>query len=395
MPPMSEARTLDMLVVVSPRFARSVSLVRDAYRSDGIEGYLLTPTGREVLRRLADALRGETSTQAWSLTGPYGSGKSGFALLAAQLLGGEDLVRQRARTFLASCDAGLAERFFGPGGVLPKKAGRLCTVLVSGTRQPLEKALAARLAFSLRTFATRGRPLQLIERLDRMAREPETSGTAIVGLFEEANEYLERFDSEAAGILLIIDELGRFLEYGASIPEHGDVFVLQELAEAATRSMRPFLFLTILHQAIDRYAEHMGPGRRAEWAKVQGRFEDVAFEERSEQLLRLLANAIRHEGSDTDPSSNPHSKERPRWHSLHVARYTIPEPMGGDVHVARSQRTCGDQHQTARSFRRAVRPGIWIGKGPTPGPGIPCPRHRGWESLCRFRLAHAGCTDRV
>src|SRR5439155_6044452 len=70
------------------------------------------------------------------------------------------------------------------------------------------------------------------------------------------------------------------------------------LAEAATRSKRPFLFVTILHQAIDRYAEHMSAGRRAEWAKVQGRFEDVAFEERAEQLLRLLAHAIRHAGAE-------------------------------------------------------------------------------------------------
>src|SRR5262249_33372725 len=122
------------------------------------------------------------------------------------------------------------------------------------------------------------------------------AGTAVVGLFEEANAYLERFGNEAAGILLIVDELGKFLEYGATNPDQGDVFVLQELAEAATRSKRPFLFVTILHQAVDRYAEHMSPGRRAEWGKVQGRFEDVAFEERTEQLLRLLAHAIRHEG---------------------------------------------------------------------------------------------------
>ena len=137
-----------------------------------------------------------------------------------------------------------------------------------------------------------------------------TSGTAIVGLFEEANDYLERFGNEAAGILLIVDELGKFLEYGASNPEQGDVFVLQELAEAATRSKRPFLFLTILHQALDRYAEHMSPERRAEWAKVQGRFEDVAFEERTEQLLRLLAHAIRHEGQDRRPESRFASRPR-------------------------------------------------------------------------------------
>jgi hypothetical protein len=297
---MSDSPTLDRLVVVSPRFARSVSLVRDAGRADALEGYILTPTGRDVLRRLTEALRDESPTRAWSLTGPYGSGKSAFALFGAQLLAGEERVRLETREFLAAADAQLSERLFRQGGPLPKKAGRLCPVLVTGSRQPLDKALASSLAASLRAVAQRGRPPQVVERLERLAEQPGPGGTAIVGLFEEANKYLERFGNEAAGILLIVDELGKFLEYGATNPEQGDVFVLQELAEAAARSKRPFLFITILHQAIDRYADHMSPGRRAEWAKVQGRFEDVAFEERSEQILRLLAHAIRHEGPEPE-----------------------------------------------------------------------------------------------
>jgi hypothetical protein len=290
--------TFDSLVTVSPRFARSVALTRDAARGDALDGYILTPTGRDVLRRFAAALRAETHTRAWSITGPYGSGKSAFALLAAQLLGGESWVRDKARAFLTEEDPELAERFFGAGAPFPKRAGRLCPVLVTGTRRPLEKALAESLAAALRAIPKQGRPPQLIERLERMAEAPGTSGTAVVKMFEEANEYLERFGNDAAGILLIVDELGKFLEYGAANPEHGDVFVLQELAEAATRSARPFLLVTILHQAVDRYADHMSPSRRAEWAKVQGRFADVSFEERTEQLLRLQAHAIHHEGEE-------------------------------------------------------------------------------------------------
>src|SRR5436309_12949960 len=132
---MSDSPTLDKLVVVSPRFARSVSLVRDAHRPDALDGYILMPTGRDVLRRLSDALRGDTSVRAWSITGPYGSGKSAFALLAAQLLTGEQKVRNQARTYLASWDEDLSERLFGTGGPLLKKAGRLFPVLVTGSRQ--------------------------------------------------------------------------------------------------------------------------------------------------------------------------------------------------------------------------------------------------------------------
>src|SRR5262249_15246722 len=158
-----------------------------------------------------------------------------FALLVAQLLSGEEWVRQLARKFLAAADEDLSERFFGHGGPLPAKGGRLCPVLVTGSRQPLEEALAAGLAASLRAIAPRGRPPQIIERVERLAEQSPPSGQEVVGLFEKANEYLGRYGSNASGLLLIVDELGKFLEYGASHPEQGDVFVLQELAEAATR----------------------------------------------------------------------------------------------------------------------------------------------------------------
>src|SRR5262245_5969108 len=166
---MSDSPTLDQLVAVRPRFARSVSLARDSHRSDALDGYILTPTGRDVLRRFAKALRSESPIRAWSLTGPYGSGKSAFALLAAQALAGEPWLRPMARAFLAEHDPDLAEQLFGAGGPLPKKASRLCPVLVTGSRQPLEKALAASLALSLRSIVQRGRPPGIIDRLERMA----------------------------------------------------------------------------------------------------------------------------------------------------------------------------------------------------------------------------------
>ena len=54
------------------------------------------------LHRLFSALGGASSTRAWSLTGPCGTGKSSFALFAAQLLAGDADIRNRARTLLRS-----------------------------------------------------------------------------------------------------------------------------------------------------------------------------------------------------------------------------------------------------------------------------------------------------
>ena len=100
----------------------------------------------------------------------------------------------------------------------------------------------------------------------------------ITELFESAARSIEK--NGGIGLLLVIDELGKFLEYAAHAPAQGDVFVLQTLAELASRSDRtPLFLLTILHQAFEQYANKLAKSQREEWAKVQGRFEDIAFVE--------------------------------------------------------------------------------------------------------------------
>ena len=122
-----------------------------------------------------------------------------------------------------------------------------------------------------------------------------------MGTLPHASEITDLFESATrqigteggAGLLLIVDELGKFLEYAAQNPEHGDLFVLQSLAEFAARTNQtPLLMLTILHQAFEQYAQRLATSQREEWAKVQGRFEDVAFVEPTEQVLRLIGDAI-------------------------------------------------------------------------------------------------------
>ena len=117
------------------------------------------------------------------------------------------------------------------------------------------------------------------------------SASEITTLFELATR--EVCESGGSGLLLVVDELGKFLEYATQHPTKGDMFILQTLAEFADRSENTPLFLiTILHQAFERYAEQAGKSQQEEWAKIQGRFEDVAFSESTEQVLRLVGTAL-------------------------------------------------------------------------------------------------------
>src|SRR5665213_1827637 len=83
-----------------PRFARSINLDRDV-GSNAIDGYL--PVGRalDVIARLAEGFINRDCELAFSVTGPYGSGKSSLALVIDALFGPTtDLTRASAEDLL-------------------------------------------------------------------------------------------------------------------------------------------------------------------------------------------------------------------------------------------------------------------------------------------------------
>lgn len=288
-------KPLSELFQVTGRFRRSVHLERDFYAENSLDGYVVTVTARETLRRLISALENHSGSKAWSLTGPYGSGKSAFALFAAKLLGDpRSPTTHAALNLLEHGDVFLWNQFVDVRANRPKQRG-FCPVLISGERAPITTALLRGLVGGLTVFDNRSefRPLiaKVEKRLESAANGALPAASEVTYFFEVATR--EVGNAGGTGLILVVDELGKFLEYAAQHPSRGDVFVLQSLAEFASRSEgTPLFLLTILHQAFEGYAQQLGKSQREEWAKIQGRFEDVAFMEPAEQVLRLIGNAI-------------------------------------------------------------------------------------------------------
>ena len=73
-------------VPATSRFTRSVNLQRDLWQPEALRGYLVTAGARRALLRIAPARLAADVACAWTLTGPYGTGKSAFGLFTAALL---------------------------------------------------------------------------------------------------------------------------------------------------------------------------------------------------------------------------------------------------------------------------------------------------------------------
>ena len=78
------ATRLDQLVTVRGRFHRSVSLARDWQGARDLSEYIVTPAVRSIAEQILTELGQRAGSRAWSLTGPYGTGKSAFALFLAR-----------------------------------------------------------------------------------------------------------------------------------------------------------------------------------------------------------------------------------------------------------------------------------------------------------------------
>ncbi|MCC7075063.1 MAG: hypothetical protein IT383_27370 [Deltaproteobacteria bacterium] len=291
------ATTLADICEIRTRYRRSVHLERDAQVPGILDGYVLTPLARRTLHRIIGGLLADNGQRAWTLTGPYGSGKSAFEVFLFALLSKRnEAVHQRARQLLRESEETLAKALLSPRALVGR--GGLLPVLLTGERGRLDDAIVRALERAVTDFwSGPGARADIVSRIQAAARGivqgKRLSASEIVALVEETAAKVARSMNAGAGLLLVVDELGKFLEHAALVPSDGDVYLLQLLAEAANRSGdAPIVVVTTLHQAFERYAARLGNLQRSEWAKIQGRFEDVAFQESPEQVLQLVGAAI-------------------------------------------------------------------------------------------------------
>lgn len=280
--------TLSEIISVKQRFGRSVNLERDFYSRVSLEGYVVTTTARQSFGRLLQACSNKTTERAFTLTGPYGSGKSTFALFAAKVFDVQDKGDGSPAAQILRENAGDLWSAFKDDIGAPK----FLPILISGSREALAPAILRGVKSALEHTANSDLRA-IVTRIKALEKGKAVTGKQLVKLFREISETLNAGRrKQPCGLLVVIDELGKLLEHAAIRPDESDIFILQELAEAAKSFERPFFLITILHQAFQRYAERLGRRERDEWMKIQGRFEDLAFQEPNEQVLHILQNAF-------------------------------------------------------------------------------------------------------
>lgn len=251
-------------VRIGRRFQRSVRIDSDIDDAAALEGFICPRTSQDILMAMTRHI-GQAKHTAFTWTGPYGSGKSSLAVALCAAVSADSKLRDRAsKIFGKPLASALA-------ATMPAKTKGWRVLPAVGRRAPLAHILGEAIeASGMRSGFERPwtdeKVLKAISHLSQ--HQPNVYG----------------------GLLIVIDEMGKALE-GAAHDGH-DIFLLQQLAEAASRSERRIVVVGVLHQAFDEYAQRLAREVRDEWAKVQGRFVDLVVNIAGDEQLELLSRAI-------------------------------------------------------------------------------------------------------
>ncbi len=250
-------------------FYRSVAIGRDREDAAAMRGYVLTPWLQRVATEILEGLLPGSKRRAWRITGDFGVGKSALALALLRTLD------PRSADPKAPMDRHAATI----DGDLP----RMYPLILSGTQAGLNAGMATAIA----DVVDRERDL-----LDAKARKALATADPFsrIPLLRDALVRSGRYD----GLLVVIDEMGKYLEAAVIDPAQADIFRLQEMAELAARSNEhPLAVLLILHQGLQSYHREGAVSTRSEWAKVAERYDELVFDHPLSHTSALLSAALR------------------------------------------------------------------------------------------------------
>ena len=259
-------KSLADITQINYRYQRSARIDHDN-SIENIQTFIVHETAKSTLKRI---LEDNVNQNTFTITGPYGGGKSSLALFLSALFDDNSKVQSYARQQL--------EKFLDVKKSNVFNASSNMVVKVVGQKSNPQEDLKQSLQQAVKKFKwEKSVPKILKPNTDR-------------ALIESLKNVFEALYNQNGSLVLIIDEMGKYLEFCSD--ESQDLHLFQELAENFTRSKCASLLVGILHQSFGDYSRKLDDQIRNNWMKVQGRYFDIPYSVAIDEVIYLLAEAI-------------------------------------------------------------------------------------------------------
>lgn len=247
-----------------------------------LKNYIFHDTTKKVLDQIAHSIT-NTNQSAFTLTGPYGTGKSSLALFLKGLISNDNKIKK-----------------------LAEKNSKY------NSKHTFYKVFLNKKWFVLNLIGSKKDPIESIaEQIDETIKNnwisksiPQTLKTkpkpTVASVIKSLNNISKELHKKNYGFVFMIDEMGKFLDFASSVGS--DLNLFQEIAENFSNlrlnKEGNSIFIGILHQPFEEYAQSLGRTIQEDWQKIQGRFEDIPFSINQEETIHLISNALTQKKKD-------------------------------------------------------------------------------------------------
>ena len=238
---------------INQNFSRSAR-IDSSHSIETIESYVFHDTAKNTFAHLFKSYANNQT--AFTITGPYGSGKSSLAIILDQLLTSDKKTREVCLERLVKSRKQEFKK------ILPDIKRQWFSIKIVGKRSDCLVDMAQSIDSAIKVSSLK------FSKNIKVSTEVSTAG--IMDKLKELSTYLNKNNS---GLILVIDEMGKYLEFAAQ--SDGDIFIFQEIAEVFTKLKtnlgHELMFINILHQSFEDYAAHsQSSAFQLEWTKIQG-----------------------------------------------------------------------------------------------------------------------------
>ena len=225
-------------------FRPSVNIIRDAKSP---LNYVVTPNSKQVFNQLVNNYK--TGSRSFNIIGAYGTGKSAFLLAFEKNINREEL-------------------FFS------------------------EKLFNHLKSFEIINIV--GEHTSLLDIFANYFGLVKNNKVRSKDIFAKLDQHYSILEKKGKGLIIVVDEFGKFLEFAAKNNPESELYFIQQLAEYTNDISKEILFITTLHQNFNEYAKELSKTQKNEWDKVRGRLKEITFNEPVEQLLFLASERLSH-----------------------------------------------------------------------------------------------------